>query len=190
MRFNDSAIDSRGRLWSATMREDEDMDGVPRGSLRLLSEGTLPNLLGGLTAGNGIAWAPDNKYMYLADSGPNHVLRMPFDAGSAEIGAPEIWLEPGEGSVDGIVGDLAGGLWICLWGAGEMHRYDRNGRHVAVIRVGGASQVTAACFAGEDLQTMIITTSRRETPPGQHHGAVFRATVPIPGRPPTYWRGN
>jgi len=189
MRFNDSAIDSQGRLWSATMREDEVMEGEPLGTLRMLADGALDTRLDGLTAGNGIAWSPNDRFMYLVNSGPDQILRMEFDADSGEIGAPDSWLEPRDGHVDGIASDLAGGLWVAMWGAGELHRYDRAGKHVAVVRV-PTSQVTAACFAGTHLQTLAITTAARDMAPGHLAGTVFRVDVPIPGRPATQWRGN
>jgi sugar lactone lactonase YvrE len=189
MRFNDSAVDSRGRLWSATMRKGDVLDGEPRGTLRLLADDALQTRLGGLTAGNGIAWSPDDRFMYLVDSGPDRVLRMEFDVDSGAIGAPDVWLEPRDGAADGITSDLAGGVWVALWGSGALHRYDATGRHVAVVRV-TARQVTAACFAGRDLRTLIITTAGRDTAPGESGGTVFRADVPIPGRPATPWRGR
>lgn len=187
MRFNDSGIDSRGRLWSATMREDEVLDQKPRGSLWMLDNGALHDRLNGVTAGNGIAWTPDDRFMYIVDSGPNQVLRMEFDAESGTIGTPDIWLEPPNGHADGIASDLAGGLWVALWGLGELHRYDPTGTVDAVVRV-PTSQVTAACFAGRELRTLIITSAARDLAPTQSGGTLFRVDVPIAGRPGTKWR--
>ena len=118
------------------------------------------------------------SFIYLVNSGPDQILRMEFDADSGEIGAPDSWLEPRDGHVDGIASDLAGGLWVAMWGAGELHRYDRAGKHVAVVRV-PTSQVTAACFAGTRLQTLAITTAARDMAPGHLAGTVFRVDVPI-----------
>ncbi|MFC0680105.1 SMP-30/gluconolactonase/LRE family protein [Lysobacter korlensis] len=187
IRFNDSGVDSRGRLWSATMREDEGMTGPPLGALHLVTSEGLDPKLDGLTAGNGLGWTPADDVLYLVNSGPNHVLRIPFDPVSAALGVPDIWLDAGGEDVDGLAVDSAGGVWVAVWGAGELRRYNAEAELVAVLEV-PAAQVTAACFAGPDLRTVVITTAARDQHAGTA-GSLFRATVPIPGRPAPLWRG-
>lgn len=189
MRFNDAAIDSRGRLWSATMRQDEDMRAPAHGTLQLIVDGAATTKLTGLTAGNGMVWSADDRHLYLVDSGPDHVLRVPFSIGDATLGAPEVWLHFAEGAPDGIAIDLDGNLWVALWGAGELHRYDSRGALTAVVTT-KASQVTAVCFAGHDLRTLVITTAARDAAPGGGDGSLFRARVPVPGSRTTAWRGR
>lgn len=188
MRFNDSGVDSRGRLWSATMREDEGMNGEPLGTLEFVSGDGLVTKLERLTAGNGLGWTPADDFMYVVNSGPNQVLRIPFDPVSAALGVPDIWLDAAGDDVDGLTVDSAGGVWVAVWGAGELRRYNAEAELVAVIEV-PASQVTAACFAGPDLRTVVITTAARDQPAGAG-GSLFRVTVPIPGRPVPLWRGS
>lgn len=186
MRFNDSGIDSWGRLWSATMREDEVTTGEPAGTLQLLAEGSLVTKLEGLTAGNGLAWTPEGDFLFLVDSGPDRLLRIPFDPVAAALGTPEVWLESA-GAIDGITIDSAGGVWAAVWGAGELRRYDAGGSLTAVVRV-GADQVTSACFTGPHLRTLVISTAARDDP-SEMAGSLFRVNVPIPGRPNQLWRG-
>lgn len=187
MRFNDSGVDPCGRLWSGTMRADESMTGAPEGTLQVLIDGRLDTRLAGLTAGNGLAWSPDDEYLFLVDSGPDRVLRIPFDQHSTTLGEPEVWLE-GIGAVDGIAMDSAGAMWIAVWGAGEVRRYGADRRLSAVIEV-TARDVTAACFVGGDRRTLAITTAARASPAGLA-GSVFRVNVPVPGRATRLWRGH
>jgi sugar lactone lactonase YvrE len=188
IRFNDSGVDSRGRLWSATMREDEDLTGPPVGALHLVTSEGLEARLDGLTAGNGLGWAPADDAVYLVNSGPNQVLRIPFDPVSAALGVPDVWLDAGAEDVDGLTVDSAGGVWVAVWGAGELRRYNAEAQLVAVLEV-PAAQVTAACFAGPDLRAVVITTAARDQDAGSA-GSLFRAAVPIPGRPVPLWRGH
>ena len=125
--------------------------------------------------------------MYVANSGQNQLLRIPFDPVSAALRVPDIWLDAAGEDVDGITVDSAGGVWVAVWGAGEIRRYNAEADLVAVIDV-PASQVTAACFVGHHLRTVIITTAARDQPTGPAW-SLLRATVPIPGRPATLWRG-
>lgn len=66
VRFNDGAADAMGRYWSGTLHAGR----TPVNHLyRLDPDGTLHEMDGGLRASNGIAWSPDNRTMYLVDSG-------------------------------------------------------------------------------------------------------------------------
>jgi sugar lactone lactonase YvrE len=62
-RFNDGAVDCRGRFWAGTMSVD------PTSSLyRLDPDGSVQQMETGLTISNGIGWSPDNRTMYLTDT--------------------------------------------------------------------------------------------------------------------------
>lgn len=183
MRFNDAGVDSTGTIWSATMRSDEVLTPPAQGALYRVSS-PIEESIPGLIAGNGIAWSPDERVMYVVDSGTNTVMRVPFDAGSPELGNPEPWLTLSEGIADGIAVDIEGGVWVAQWGTGSVRRYADDGRLTYVLSVPTA-QVTALSFAGGSLNHLVITSASMGTEIAQDPlaGALFVAEAPVAGLP-------
>ena len=100
--------------------------------------------------------------------------------GAFEIG-PEL------GAPDGMALDVAGCMWIAMWGAGAVLRFTPAGEVIARIAV-PARQVSSCCFGGPDLRTLFITTSQENYTPRQSaqepgSGRLFAAEVDVPGRP-------
>lgn len=199
LRFNDCGVDVQGKLWSASMRRDEVLTGAPLGGLYDCSSTPPVERLSGLAAGNAIAWSPDDCSMYVVDSGPNHVLKIPFNPRGGPTGAPAVWLQcsdaagdsAGGGLADGMAVDSQGGVWLALWGSGEVRRFGAEGVLTAVIKV-PTPQVTALCFAGENLQTLIITTAATglENSGDALAGHTFAAPSPVPGLRLHSWEAN
>ncbi len=93
-----------------------------------------------------------------------------------------------DGIPDGLTLDAEGGLWLAVWGAGELHCYTPGGRLDTVVKL-PASQVTSAAFGGADLSTLYITTVRENFTPADlrsqpHAGDIFACTPGVTGRPP------
>lgn len=188
MRYNDCAVDALGRIWSATMRCDEVLDGLPQGCLYLCSRDASQQKIAGLLAGNALGWTPDGKHLYLVDSGSNRVLKMPFDLGNAHVGPQTCWLQCDEGLADGLAVDSQGGVWLALWGLGQVRRYSPEGRLDWIVDV-PTPQVTALCFAGEDMRTVIITSAAMGLNRQTHNQAGHTYTVhsPVPGLEMALW---
>jgi sugar lactone lactonase YvrE len=184
MRFNDAGVDSLGRVWSATMRCDENLDEPGTGALYRLWGDRLEPVHQGLVAGNGIAWSPDESVFYLVDSGPNVVLRWVFDLEDGPVGEPEVWLGPAHGLADGLAVDVEGGVWLALWGTGRVDRYAADGTLTHVVEV-PTDQVTAVGFAGPSLTTMVVTTAATGLDEDEHPhaGALFGTDAPFAGLP-------
>ena len=184
MRFNDAGVDSLGRVWTATMRRDENLDEPGTGALYLLAGERLEPVHRGLVCGNGIAWSPDGAAFYLVDSGPNVVLRWAFDLADGLVGEPEVLLRPAHGLADGLAVDVDGGVWLALWGTGQVNRYAADGTPTHVVEV-PTGQVTAVAFAGPSLTTMVITTAAMGLDADKHPyaGALFVAEAPVAGLP-------
>jgi gluconolactonase len=64
---------------------------------------------GSLGKPNGIAFSPDEKWLYLTDSMKSLILRCPVDGDS--LGKPETFVDLGFRGLDGISFDPAGNLW-------------------------------------------------------------------------------
>ncbi len=196
LRFNDAGVDADGVVWSATMRRDEGMEPPGQGGLHRIGESEAPRVLDGVVVGNGIAWSGDERWMFLVDSGTRVVLRSRFEVGTGPVGGWEPWLSfdavPPGAMPDGVATDADGGLWVAVWGTGEVGRFDRTGVRTHVVRLPTPS-VTALCFAGPDLDVLVLTTSSQGVPVEVDPlaGRTFVAPAPVRGVPlhRARWRG-
>lgn len=182
-RMNDGACDSRGRFWAGTMA----LALTPgAGSLyRLGPDLQVDKLLDGLTISNGIGWSPDDRTMYLVDSGEYCVDAFDFDAGPGTISNRRRLIEvpPEAGMPDGLAVDSTGALWIAFWGGWSVRRYSAEGELEGAFEL-PAEFVTSCAFGGEGLDELYVTTAaegvaanaQQEQP---HAGGVFRLR---PGR--------
>ena len=197
-RMNDGACDPQGRLWAGSLADDHRPGG---GELyRLDARGRVDVVLEGLTIPNGIGWSPDGTTMYLADSGARVVHAFTFDPdrGAITDGRTLVTVEEGVGSPDGLTVDVAGDLWVAIWGGGRVRRYSPEGVLRQEVPV-PAVETTSCGFAGTGLQRLYVTTAtehwseeRRLAFPGA--GLVYRIDTEATGRPaepfrpdPTWW---
>ena len=103
-------------------------------------------------------WSPDGGTFYYVDSMTGTVDAFTYDAetGALRDRRPAVTLP--DGGADGITVDAEGGLWVALWGHGEIHRYLPDGRHDRTVRV-PARHVTSCEFGGPALDQLFITSS-------------------------------
>lgn len=185
LRVNDAACDPAGRLWVGVVGT------APRrapGELHMLEDGRTRRVLDGLAFPNGFDWCPDGTALYLAESDARRVRVHPFDAASGRLGdpAPFVQLRPDDGLPDGIAVDAEGGVWVAIWGAGEVRRYTPDGALAATVAC-PVSQVSSCAFGGSDRRTLYVTSARaglglalRAEPLA---GCVFQARVQWAGLP-------
>ena len=84
MRFNDGAVDCRGRFWAGTMSEADDLQ--PEGVLyRFDPDRSVHPMLTGLGIPNGIGWSPDNSVMYVTDTEEQTIYAFDFEAERGEM---------------------------------------------------------------------------------------------------------
>ena len=82
-RMNDAACDPQGRFWAGTLAHDQRPGG---GALyRLDRRGQTELMLDGLTISNGLGWSPDDRTMYLVDTGPRVIHAFTFDPDQGTI---------------------------------------------------------------------------------------------------------
>jgi sugar lactone lactonase YvrE len=82
---------------------------------------------------------------------------------------------------DGLAVDVEGGIWVALFGAGEVRRYTPDGHVDEVVEV-PTPAVTSCAFGGPDLGELYITTGRAGTD-DDHAGAVLRCVPGVVGQP-------
>jgi sugar lactone lactonase YvrE len=188
-RMNDAACDPAGRFWAGCMA----WDSTPgAGALfRADHDGSVTQVLDGLTIPNGPAFTGDGSLMYLADSARGIVLRFPVDPQSGDLGDPTSFVVLEAGSPDGMTVDTAGNLWIAVWGLGEVHQYAPDGTLLTSVRV-PAPQPTAPCLGGADGRRMFVTTAGYGLPTEKRglSGSVFSFEVSVPGTPASAYRAG
>ncbi len=192
-RLGDVGVDPAGRLWLGTL--DRDML-VGRGALyRLDADRQLTKVLSGTSVANGIGWSPAGDRMYFIDSATWRIDVLDYDVrdGSATDRRPWVHIDHADGSPDGLAVDSEGGVWVALWAGGQVRRYTADGRLDAVLPV-PVRQVTSCCFAGPDLDTLVITSARVEMDQQALRlepcaGSVFLADPGVRGMPQTPYAG-
>jgi sugar lactone lactonase YvrE len=184
LRFNDGKCDRKGRFWAGTQILRGEMAG--KGFFGCLDlDGTVRMALTDVTTSNGLAWNEDDTVLYYIDTPTFAVQAFPFDLETGTLGESRDCVRiPKEfGYPDGMTIDREGMLWVAQWKGGAVRRYDpRTGACIGVLPV-PASRVTCCCFGGDHLDTLYITTSRRDTDADAEPlaGGIFKANVGVCG---------
>ena len=113
---------------------------------------------------NGIAFSPDENFLYIADTGASHkdggnrhIRRFAVGGDGKTLGASEVFAECTAGLFDGFRPDSDGRLWTSA--ADGVHCYDPDGTLIGKIRI--PELVSNVCFGGAQLNRLFIcgTTS-------------------------------
>lgn len=189
-RFNDGAVDRRGRFWAGTLG-----DPFNNALYRLDPDGTIQQLATGFDICNGIGWSPDNRTMYFTDSTPAVIYAFDFDLESGAIANRRVFADSSDhpGLPDGLTVDSEGGIWSARWGAGCVERYDPAGKLERTLPV-PATFPTSIAFGGAQLDTLYITSANTEIPRdrrGQHplDGDLFHVHLDVRGLPEPEFAG-
>ena len=195
LRFNDGKCDPAGRFWVGTF---DLMQRAHAGTLyRFDPDGRTHVMLRGITNSNGLAWSLDKTTMYYIDTPTLVVQAFDYDDATGNIANPRVVIRipQGSGGPDGMTIDAEGKLWVALWGAGRVHRYDpATGALLQVVSV--AAPFTSSCaFGGPGLKTLFITTARSGLMPQQLQeyplsGNLFAVEPGVAGVPAFFFGGQ
>lgn len=156
LRFNDGRCDRAGRFWVGTLAEP---DFPPKGVLyRIEPDGRASAMRSGIRVPNSIAWSPDGRTMYFADSPRHKIWAFDYDAESGEPSNERLFATPFPGFPDGSCVDAEGCVWNAEWGGSRVVRYTPAGALDRVIEV-PAKNPTCCCFGGLRLDTLYITSA-------------------------------
>ena len=161
-RFNDGRCDRAGRFWAGTMcdaRRD------PTGSLyRFDADFACTKLRNAIIIPNGLAFSPDNRTMYFADTNRHTIWAWDYDLASGAASHERVFADTGEGRPDGSCVDADGCLWNAQYGGGRLVRYAPSGKVDCVVDVPVANP-TCCAFGGDDLGTLYVTTATQRLSP-------------------------
>lgn len=187
MRFNDGAVDSRGRFWGGTCNDPKVADWSPEGVLfRLDGDKSLHRMIGGATIPNGLGWNDKDDTFFWTDSPTKTIFAFDYNADTGEISnrRPFFVLDNEEAVPDGFAMDVDGCIWSALHGAGKVIRISPEGKVIGEITL-PTRCVTCPTFAGSKLFVTSAVEAKPEDFPEsvRHGGNLFVADVGIQGQP-------
>lgn len=160
MRFNDGRCDRAGRFWVSSMVRDMAL-AAPAGALYRFDGGGLSApLLDGFIVGNGLAFSPDNRTLYVSDSHPSvrriwaHALH---DDGSLGARRDFVDMNLYPGRPDGAAVDADGCYWICGNDAGALLRFTPDGELDRALQL-PISKPSMCAFGGAALDELYVTS--------------------------------
>jgi sugar lactone lactonase YvrE len=166
-RLNEAKCDPAGRLWIGSMR---DFGLATTSALyRISRDFDQTRILDSITVPNSLAWSPDGRRMYFADSRERMLRAYDFELETGTLGAMEVVLGAEvPGRPDGCTVDAEGCIWIARPGAGCVLHVAPDGRILHSLHL-PVSQPTA-CALGARIS--------------------LRSTLPMPGSGPAQsnWR--
>lgn len=187
-RLNDGKVGPDGAFWVGTMHDVADRQ--PIGALyRVAPDGTVTRHVEGLRVSNGLAWSPDGRIMYHADTRNFWLDRWDFDPAAGAI-SNRTRLATFDGSIglpDGGATDAEGIYWATGAYGGRLNCYDASGGLVA-SHAFPVPAPTMPCFCGPDLSMLAVTSHRVGTVAQQldrfpESGGLFIAKAPTKGSP-------
>jgi sugar lactone lactonase YvrE len=159
-RPNDCVVHSDGSVWftdpnflfRVRPNELQELDGQfvfrfdPKDS-------SLRKVVSGLKLPNGIAFSPDEKWLFVTDSASNNLYRWPIESDKA-LGKREVFATLAGAGNDGIAFDPKGRLWCCTKGGVVI--LSPSAETLAVIKT--PNKPTSIAFAPTPSRMVCITT--------------------------------
>jgi sugar lactone lactonase YvrE len=199
MRFNDGRVDPAGRFWVGTLYEPRDH---PNAEMHVLDGGKLREAWrGGMTNSNGLAWTPDGKTMFHADTTTHRIDVYDYDvaSGTASNRRNLVTFEADKtsgtygGRPDGAAMDSEGNYWIAMYEGGRILKLSQTGELLQQIDL-PLKCPTAVCFGGPDLRTLYVTSAAGGRPAEElaqypSSGKVLAFAVDVAGLEQPEYRG-
>ena len=164
VRFNDGRVDPSGRFWVGTMYEPRDkpaaeMYVLERDKLRLAWSG-------GMTNSNGLAWAPDGRTMFHADTTSHRIDCYDFDVATGSVAngrnlvafSTDTSAADYGGRPDGATVDAEGNYWVAMFEGGRLLKLSPTGELLREVQL-PLRCPTAVAFGGADLRTLYVTSA-------------------------------
>src|SRR6185503_10507403 len=121
----------------------------PSGALyRIAPDGACERMRSGITVPNSIAWSPDGRVMYFADSPRRKIWAFDFDPASGAMSNERVFAATHPGYPDGSCVDADGCLWNAEYHGGRVVRYTPAGKIDRVIEL-PVGNPTCCCFGGK-----------------------------------------
>lgn len=193
-RFNDGKVDAQGRFWIGTIDDQR----LPAAALYRLDRGGLAKVDDGITVSNGLAFSPDGRTLYWADTKAHLIQAFDVDGHDGSLSRRRVFrqfsaradgqpLSTYGGRPDGAAVDAEGAYWVAMFEGQRLLRLAPDGALLAELPL-PVRCPTMPCFGGADLKTLYITTARDKRPAEELAaqplaGCVLQLRVDVPGLP-------
>ena len=195
-RYNDGRCDPAGRFWVCSMRDPQDPDARAGTFFRIDPDLAVRPMIGDLVTGNGLAFSPDGRTLYMSDSNATvqKVWAWDYDATSGEIANRRVFIDFADlpGHPDGAAVDADGCYWSAANGGWRLLRFTPDGQVEREVEL-PVCRPTMLAFGGPDLDLIFLTS---QTPQGDeswdgqpHAGGLFSVSLGIKGRPEPRFAG-
>ena len=158
--FNDGKCDRKGRYFVGTMHKDFiDNEGI---LWQLDKDLNCRKIDDNITVSNGLAFSPDNKIMYFADTRKDLVYKYDYNLEEGIATNKSIFLSTSNriGRVDGATVDISGNYWAALIHESAIVCFSPEGKEINKIEL-PVKHPTMCTFGGPNLDRLYIVTSRK-----------------------------
>lgn len=158
-RMNDGRVGPGGRFWVGSMFERPAERRATGMLYRVDPDGTVTTHRRNVGVSNALAFAPDDRTMYWADTHTLTVWAHDYDPSSGEPGVARQFADFTDlpGAPDGACVDDAGGVWIAGVGGGAVLRFTPDGSVDRILDLPVRSP-TMPAFGGPQLDTLFVTS--------------------------------
>ncbi len=168
---NDLAFGPDGRLWFTDPRGSTEHRQPGAVWALDVTDGRLDLILDNLDHPNGLAFTPDGQSLLVGETRASHIIVLqPADDGSWHHAG--VFCEYPDGEPDGMAFDSAGRLWVAGSAGHNLAVFASDGKLEHVISL-GPSFPTNVCFAGQQLETVVVAAAKG--------GRILAARAPAPG---------
>ena len=192
-RMNDGKCDRRGRFWAGTM--DDSLKNQTAALYRLDADLSCHQMETGIGISNSLAWSPDNRTFYYADTLVKTIFAYDFDIDSGTIRNRRVFADCRHmpGAPDGSTIDAEGYLWNAHWDGWKLVRYAPDGRIDREVKL-PVQKPTSCMFGGPDLSTLYVTSaiwdhSAEDLKSQPRAGGLFALDVGVRGLPEPRFAG-
>lgn len=182
-RMNDGKIGPDGCFWVGSMHDSQPRE--PTGRLyRITPAGEVTRILDDVRVSNGLAWSPDGRTMYHADTRGPSVRCFDFDPDSGAVSNCRTMtvLDEAEGLPDGAAMDVQGCYWSAGVTAGVLNKFSPDGQLLKKIAL-PVDGPTMPCFGGPELRTLFITSLASDRGGRRMGGSLIACRMDVAGVP-------
>lgn len=190
VRLNDARPDPRGSLWMGSMRNNVLPDGSPGAAggadgilYRADPDGTVTEWKRNIGISNTLAWSPDCRHFYFADTLANVIRIYDYDKETGTIsGERSFFTNFPRGLPDGSVLDEEGFLWNCRFYGSCIVRIAPDGTVDMTLEM-PVSNITTCTFGGPEGTTLYVTTAAMDAPASERlAGGLFAISTDVRGQ--------
>ena len=161
-RFNDGLLDG-DLLWIGIMSKEQPDKDSNGGLFGLTREGRVYFHDQVYEIPNGPVISKDKNWLIHADSGKGLVYGYKYRGLGTAPESKTILIDcrTSGGTPDGMTIDSLGNLYVAMWGAGQIWKFDVNFQHVGTINIEN-KYVTNVCFGGNSLDRIFVTYAKNQ----------------------------